>query len=126
MQRYLLKSVVQSLLLLLGVLILVFFMVRITGDPASLMVPREASQAQVEAFRDAMGFNRPLSVQFADFVWGAVRGDFGNSLHYRLPAMDIIIQRLPATLELATAALLFAVVIAIPWALWAASIRAAR
>jgi ABC-type dipeptide/oligopeptide/nickel transport system permease component len=114
MQRYLLKSVIQSLLLLLGVLILVFFMVRITGDPASLMVPREASQAQVDAFRDAMGFNRPLSVQFADFVWGAVRGDFGNSLHYRLPAMDIIIQRLPATLELATAALLFAIVIAIP------------
>jgi peptide/nickel transport system permease protein len=114
MQRYLLSRVVQSVLLLLGVLIIVFFMVRLTGDPTSLMVPKEAPPEQVEAFREAMGFNRPLYVQFFDYAVGILQGNFGESLRFRRPALELILQRLPATLELATAALLFAVVIAIP------------
>jgi ABC-type dipeptide/oligopeptide/nickel transport system permease component len=114
MQRYLLSRLVQSFLLLIGVLVLVFFMVRLTGDPARLMMPREASPADVERFRQAMGFDRPLPVQFVDFAAGALVGDFGNSLHYRAPAMKLVIERLPATLELAVAALTFAVVIAVP------------
>ena len=64
MQRYLLTRVAQALLLLLGVLIIVFFLVRLTGDPASLMVARDAPEEVREAFREAMGFNRPLIVQF--------------------------------------------------------------
>jgi hypothetical protein len=64
MQRYFLSKLGQSILLLVGVLILVFFMLRITGDPASLMLSREASPEQVAAFREAMGFNRPLIAQF--------------------------------------------------------------
>lgn len=114
MQRYLLSRLIQSALILVGVLLLVFLMVRVTGDPASLMVSREASPEQREAFREAMGFNRPLLVQFGDFVRGAVVGDFGNSLHHRRPALDLIVDRLPATVELAGAALLLALVIAIP------------
>jgi ABC-type dipeptide/oligopeptide/nickel transport system permease component len=114
MQRYLLSRLVQSIFLLLGVLVLVFFMVRLTGDPARLMMPREASPAEVEAFRRAMGFDRPLAVQFADFMTSALVGDFGNSLHYRAPAMKLVFERLPATLELAVAALTFAVITAIP------------
>ena len=61
MQRYFLSKVGQSILLLFGVLVLVFFMVRITGDPAALMMPREASAETIEAFRERMGFNRPLA-----------------------------------------------------------------
>lgn len=114
MQRYLLSRLVQSILLLLGVLVLTFFMVRLTGDPARLMMPREASPADVQRFREAMGFDRPLMVQFADFMAGAVVGDFGRSLHYRAPAMKMVLERLPATIELALAALLMAVVIAVP------------
>jgi ABC-type dipeptide/oligopeptide/nickel transport system permease component len=114
MQRYLLSRLVQSVLLLLGVLVLVFFMVRLTGDPARLMMPREASPADVEAFRRAMGYDRPLPVQFFDFMTGALVGDFGNSLHYRAPAMKLVFERLPATMELALAALTFAVITAIP------------
>jgi ABC-type dipeptide/oligopeptide/nickel transport system permease component len=114
MQRYLLARTVQSILLLLGVLLIVFFMVRLTGDPATLMVARDASAEVREAFREAMGFNRPLYVQFFDFVWGALRGDFGDSLHFRQPVMELILQRLPATFQLATVALLMAIVIAIP------------
>jgi len=73
-----------------------------------------ASEAQREAFRHAMGFDRPLPVQFVDFVAKAIKGDFGNSLHYRLPALPLVLERLPATLQLAFSGLLMALVIAIP------------
>jgi len=114
MQRYFLSKVGQSLLLLFGVMLLVFFMVRITGDPAALMMPREASQEAVEAFREQMGFNRPLLVQFWDFLTKAITGDFGKSLHFKTPAMPLVLERLPATLQLATVALLMAVIVGIP------------
>jgi ABC-type dipeptide/oligopeptide/nickel transport system permease component len=114
MYRYFLVRLIQSVLLLFGVLLLVFAMVRVTGDPARLMMPREASPEQVEAFREAMGFNRPIIVQFIDFMSGAVMGDFGKSLHFKIPALSLVLERLPATVELAGVALLMAVVIAIP------------
>jgi peptide/nickel transport system permease protein len=114
MQRYLLSRLVQSILLLIGVLLIVFFMVRLTGDPAALMVAREAPPEQVEAFREAMGFNRPLYVQFFDYAFNVLRGNFGNSLHFRQPALELILERLPATVQLATTGLLFAILAAIP------------
>lgn len=114
MAKHFLAKLGQSVLLLFGVVVLVFFMLRLTGDPASLMLSREASPEQVAAFRETMGFNRPLIVQFWDFATGAFTGDFGNSLHYRLPALDLMVERLPATLQLAGAGLLIAVLIGIP------------
>src|SRR5687768_9946009 len=114
MQRYLLSRLLQSVLVLLGVLLLVFGMVRLTGDPSTVMLSREATPEQREAFRETMGFNRPLPVQFVDFVGDAVRGDFGRSLHFRQPALDIVRERLPATIQLASVALLFAVLVAVP------------
>ena len=114
MQRYLLNRVAQSILLLFGVLIIVFFMVRLTGDPATLMVARDAPEEVREAFREVMGFNRPLIVQFFDYFFDVLGGDFGDSLKFRQPALRLILQRFPATFQLATAALLFAIVIAIP------------
>jgi ABC-type dipeptide/oligopeptide/nickel transport system permease component len=114
MQRYFLFKTGQSILLLLGVLILVFFMIRISGDPARLMMPREASAEAVEAFREEMGFNRPLIVQFGDYFMGVLTGDFGNSLHFKSPALDLVLERLPATMQLAAVALLIAVVVGIP------------
>ena len=114
MQRYFLSKLVQSVLLLLGVLLLVFAMVRVTGDPAALMMPRTASPEQIEAFRETMGFNRPIVVQFWDFFKGAIVGDFGNSLHFRIPALPLVLERLPGTIQLAGVALAMAVVIAIP------------
>jgi ABC-type dipeptide/oligopeptide/nickel transport system permease component len=114
MQRYIVSRVVQAIAILLGVLIIVFFMVRVTGDPASLMMPRTSSPESIAAFRHKMGFDRPLLVQFGDFFFKALRGDFGNSLHLKTPALDLVLERLPATVELATAGLLFALVVAIP------------
>jgi peptide/nickel transport system permease protein len=114
MTRYFLTRVGQSILLLLGILVLVFFLVRLTGDPARLMLPREASAEAVEAFREKMGFNRPLIVQFADYFAGVATGDFGDSLHFKSPALDLVLERLPATVQLATTALLIAMIIGIP------------
>jgi peptide/nickel transport system permease protein len=114
MLRYFLVRLGQSVLLLIGVLMLVFFMVRVTGDPARLMMPRTASPEDIEAFRQAMGFNRPLIVQFVDFFSGALRGDFGDSLHFKTPALDMVVQRLPATVQLASVGLLMAVLVGVP------------
>lgn len=114
MLRYTLNKVSQSLLLALGVLVLAFFMIRMTGDPASLMMSRNASAEDVEAFREAMGFNRPVLVQFWDWVTKAFSGDFGNSLHFREPALGLVLQRLPATVQLAATGLVIAILIGVP------------
>ena len=99
---------------MLGVLMLVFFMVRLTGDPVSLILPVNAPIEQRQAFREAMGLDRPLAVQFSDFMLGALRGDLGESLRLRQPNLGVILERLPATVELAFAALLFAMLVAVP------------
>lgn len=114
MQRYFLSKLGQSVILVFGVLLLVFGMVRVTGDPATLMMSREASPDDLEAFRERMGFNDPMIVQFGRFMSGAVVGDFGDSLHFKTPAMPMVLERLPATLQLALTALIVAVVVGLP------------
>lgn len=121
MARYLLSRLGQSILILIGVLLLVFFMMRLTGDPTSLMVARDATPEQRAATRAELGFDRPVYVQFLDFFWGAVRGDFGNSLRYSQPATGLILQRMPATMELAAAALIMAVAMGVPLGMMAGS-----
>lgn len=114
MAQYILARSAQSLLLMAGALVLVFFMVRLTGDPVSLMLPKEASLEQRAAFRAEMGLDRPLWAQFTDYLGGVLRGDLGQSLRTQQPSLGLILERLPATLELAFAALLFAVALAVP------------
>jgi peptide/nickel transport system permease protein len=111
---FVLRRGAESLLLLLGALLLVFFMVRLTGDPVALILPMDAPMAQREAFREAMGLNEPLYWQLAGFISGALQGDLGQSLRFRQDNLELIWQRLPATVELALAALLFAVLVAVP------------
>ncbi len=118
MLRYLATKVFQSLLLAFGVVVLAFLMVRMTGDPTSLMVSRNASEADRAAFREAMGFNRPVWVQFIDWIGKVIRGDFGNSLHFKEPALELVLQRLPATLRLAGTGLAMALLIGIPLGFW--------
>jgi ABC-type dipeptide/oligopeptide/nickel transport system permease component len=114
MQRYFLTKVGESILLLLGVMVLVFFLVRITGDPANLMASREATPETIELIRQEWGFDRPLLVQFWDFVTGAFVLDFGRSYHFKTEAMPMVLERLPATVELAAVGLLIAVIIGVP------------
>jgi ABC-type dipeptide/oligopeptide/nickel transport system permease component len=111
---YLLARVGQAVLVAASALVLVFFLVRLTGDPAVVMLPQEATAAEVAQFRRVMGFDRPLPVQFWDFARRAVQGDFGVSLHYRTGAAGLVVERLPATLELAAAALALAIALAVP------------
>ncbi|MEX1018840.1 MAG: ABC transporter permease, partial [Litorilinea sp.] len=121
MTAYIVSRFIQSILILLGVLVIVFFMLRLTGDPTALMVSRDATAAQRELAREEMGFNRPLHIQFIEFFTGAIRGDFGSSARYRQPATHIILQRMPATIELASAALIMAIVLGVPLGLLAGS-----
>ena len=111
MQRYILSRLVQSILILFGVLCIVFFMLQVSGDPVSLMVSRNTSPEKLERLREEMGFNRPMIVQFAEFATHAIRGDFGISVRHKQPAMKLILGRLPATVELATVALLMSMII---------------
>lgn len=114
MLHFVSRHLIESALLMLGVLVLVFFMVRLTGDPVSLMIPKEAPVAQRAAFAEAMGLDRPLPVQFAEYMTGVFRGDLGDSLRQQRPNLQIIGERMWATIELALAALVFAMVVAIP------------
>ncbi len=121
MGAYLLARLGQSAVAVACVLVLTFFMVRLTGDPAVVMLPQEATAADVAAFRAAMGFDRPLAVQFWEFLRQAAVGEFGKSLQYRTSARSLIVERLPATMELAIAALSFAVAVAVPLGILAAT-----
>lgn len=111
MTRYIIKRLLQSLISILGAVVIVFVMVRLSGDPARLMLPPEASDAQVEALRESLGLTKPLSEQFLDFLGNVFTGNLGNSLYYKQPVLDLIFQRLPNTILLAVCAIALSVVI---------------
>ncbi|MGQ0548683.1 MAG: hypothetical protein ACT4PY_03315 [Armatimonadota bacterium] len=87
----------------------------LTGDPVYLLVdPRGMSAEQLAQLRHRFGFDRPVPVQYLDYVWKALRGDLGTSLHHGVPNFDLIRERLPATLELAFAGMAVALIVAFP------------
>jgi len=97
-----------------GISVISFFFIHLSGDPVMLMLPGDASDQEIEELREQLGFNDPLHVQYARFAIKAVQGDFGESLYYHVPVMELIIERIPASLELAVSAMIFALVLAIP------------
>ncbi len=111
----------RSLFVLFGVTCLVFLLLHLVpGDPVEVMLGESAQPADREALRQALGLDRPLLVQFLDYFERLLRGDLGVSLHSQRPIVDLILERFPATLELALAALVVAVVIAFPLGVLAA------
>jgi ABC-type dipeptide/oligopeptide/nickel transport system permease component len=112
--RVILERLSHALFVVVGVSLLSFLLVHLTGDPAALLLPLDASQEDRDRFRTAMGLDRPLPVQYADFVVHAIQGDFGNSLRFQQPAMGLVVERLPATLALAAVSLALALVIGVP------------
>ncbi len=114
MKTYLLRRLAQSLIVLLGISVVVFVILHLTGDPTLLLLPPDASAEEIAKFRRAMGFDDPLPLQYWRFLRGAVRGDFGNSLRHDEPALALVWQRMPATIELTAVALGLALVLAIP------------
>jgi peptide/nickel transport system permease protein len=120
MTAYFIRRLLQSILVIVGVSLIVFLITRAIGDPARMMLPLEASDEEVEAFRDRMGFNDPLWVQFWDWATKAVRGDFGDSLWQRTSAMQLVLERMPATLLLCATAITLAVLASLPLGILAA------
>jgi peptide/nickel transport system permease protein len=123
MVAYLVRRLFGAVLVLAGVTVAVFLILHLSGDPALIMLPPEASQQDVINFRHEYGFDRPVLVQFGDFAWHAIRGDFGTSIRHGDPAMGLALERLPATAELAFSALLLAMIVAIPAGIIAAAKR---
>jgi glutathione transport system permease protein len=111
---YLARRAFGALWALIGVAIVVFLILHLTGDPAAVMMPPESTRAEIDAFRHAQGFDRPLIVQFAWFAVSAAHGDLGLSLRHQEPAMSLALQRLPATIELAGSAFAIVALIGVP------------
>ena len=114
MRGYVLSRLAQTALVVFLSLTAVFAMVRLSGDPVTLFLPMDIQAKDVNEFRERLGFNDPIAVQYARFIGGAVRGDFGESLRYKRDALGLVLERLPATLLLAGSALALTLVIAIP------------
>ena len=123
MQRFILRRVVQSAVMLVVVALLVFALARLTGNPADLLLPEDTTREDRADMLKALGLDRPTHEQLGLFLAGAVRGDLGNSIRYRKPAVEVFFERLPNTLALVPLALVGAVVMAIPLGVLAAVYR---
>src|SRR5438309_11787580 len=114
MRRYVAARLAQSALVVLLSLSAVFGMVRLGGDPVLLFLPMDIQAKDLNEFRQRLGFNDPLAVQYGRFMGRALHGDFGESLRYKNDALQLVLGRLPATLWLALAALLLTFCVAVP------------
>jgi peptide/nickel transport system permease protein len=112
MGEFLLRRMVQSIIAMASLIVLVFFLSRLTGDPALLYLPENATREVVEQFREIHGFNDPVYVQFARYVAGIAQLDFGMSIRRDMPAMDAVFLAFPWTLRLAGVTLVLAMLVA--------------
>jgi peptide/nickel transport system permease protein len=115
--RYLIRRLLQSVFVVFGVSVVAFGLTFLTGDPTEVILGAGADRMtvqQINDFRHEMGFDRPWYIQYADFVTKALHGDFGYSFIRHQPAFDVIIDRLPATIQLSAFGLLLSIVVAIP------------
>ena len=117
---YLLRRILQSIVVLLCVSFVVFVMMVHSGDPVEMLLPPEATQQQVEDLRHHLGLDRPFALQYWTFLKNALRGDLGKSFIFNQPAVKLIVERIPATLELAVCAMTLAVLMGIPAGMYAA------
>lgn len=114
MTAFIVRRLVQAVGVLFGVSLVTFLLLHLTGDPVGLLLPPDATLADQARLRALMGLDSPLPVQFERFLVGVVHGDFGQSIRQSAPALKLVTDRLPATLQLAGAAMALAVVVALP------------
>jgi peptide/nickel transport system permease protein len=115
MGAYIRRRLLQSIGVVWGVSVLVFFLLRLApGDPVSLLLAESASPEQMDAAREKWGLNEPIPVQYMVFLGRALQGDLGDSLFFQQPAIEVLMERMPATLQLSAVALLFSLSVAIP------------
>jgi len=119
-QRYIVGRAVQSVVSMFVVSLVVFTLVRLSGDPIQIMAPAEATQADIELIRASLGLDRPWPVQYWHFLTRSLQGDFGKSVRFRRPAMELIAERYPATLELGGLAVLIVIAVALPVGVYSA------
>jgi peptide/nickel transport system permease protein len=114
MLRFVAGRLAQSLIVMLVVVGIAFTLFQFVGDPVEQLVQEDASQAEIERIRTQLGLDRPVTEQFVTFVGRALRGDFGVSYHHRRPVADLLIERFPATFELAGLSMILSLMIGVP------------
>ena len=123
MQRFILRRLAQSVVLLFVLALIIFALARVSGNPADLLLREDATQEDRAHFLHALGLDRPVHEQLYLFLTGLLRGDLGESIRYRKPAVEVFFERLPNTLQLLPLAMVGALVIAIPLGVLAAVYR---
>jgi len=123
MKTFLFRRTLQAVAIIFGVTLVTFFFLHLTGDPVGMLLPADASPEDIQRMVKLFGFDQPLYVQFIRFLAGVVRGDFGQSIRQDEPALGLVLERLPATLELTLAAMAIAVLVAFPAGILSASRR---
>ncbi|WP_411346737.1 ABC transporter permease [Paenibacillus sp. WLX1005] len=119
-KTYIMRTLLQIIPVLLLVSLIVFILVRVTGDPVALMLPETATAEDRAALTQALGLDQPLYQQYIKFLGSALLGDFGTSFRYGQSALPLVLERLPASIELAAAAMVFAIVMSVPLGIWSA------
>ncbi|GAB5494785.1 MAG: ABC transporter permease [Phototrophicaceae bacterium] len=114
MGQFLLRRIFYSVFVLLGLSFVVFTLTRLSGDPSALMLPIDATEEDYANMRAYLGLDKPLIFQYTDFVGHALQGDFGISIRHRQPAMEMVLERMPATLTLTISSFAVALAIALP------------
>lgn len=114
MGAYVIRRLIHTIFVVFAALVVIFVLVRLSGDPAAMMAGVDASPEDVARLHHEMGLDRPLYVQFGLFLEQAVRGDFGNSLRYGSSALPVVVERLPATIQLTVAAMVLTIVVGVP------------
>ncbi|MBN7784262.1 MULTISPECIES: ABC transporter permease subunit [Ponticoccus] len=120
MSTFLIRRLWQSVIVIIGVTLISFVSLQIGGDPTYLFVSEAASAEEIQRAREALGFDKPLYVQYLSFLWDVLHGDFGTSLSYRQPAMDVVLTAMPATIELTVFSLVLAIALSIPLGIYSA------
>jgi peptide/nickel transport system permease protein len=123
MTAYLVRRLLQAVLVLVAVSMLAFALIYMSGDPVRALVPADARQEDVDNIRRGFGLDQPLHVQYLRFLERAAQGDLGQSFKYRTSAMELVLQRLPHTILLASASIMIAICVSIPLGVLAATRR---
>jgi peptide/nickel transport system permease protein len=116
---FVIRRILQSVVVVLVMSLVVFVGVHLVGDPVHILISDDMTQAEIDAFIHRLGLDRPVYEQYFHFLANAARGDLGNSFVFGEPALKLILQRMPATLELAFAAFILAIVFGIPLGMYA-------
>lgn len=123
MKTFLFRRILQAIAIVFGVTLVTFLFLHLTGDPVGMLLPADASPEEIQRVIKLLGFDQPVYIQFIRFMADAVRGNFGNSIRQDEPALGLVLERVPATLELTLAAMVIAVLIAFPAGIISASRR---